>query len=138
MEKSTQELLHRIRETHDIQSFLDENENELLLETVHGCLTGFLAEKDMKAADVAHNSGQGDYVYKVFQGKRKASRDILLAIAIGMGLSLAETQFLLRIAQSARLDPRNRRDSVIIYALNNTLSIEQANDILSDVDELTF
>ncbi|MEA4896787.1 MAG: hypothetical protein VB067_11785 [Christensenellaceae bacterium] len=78
------------------------------------------------------------YVYKVFAGKRKASRDILLAIALGMGLTLAEAQLLLRIAQTAQLDPRNRRDSVIIYALDRALTAEKANEVLYDVKEATL
>jgi len=91
-----------------------------------------------KTADVAQRFGQGDYVYKVFQGTRKASRDILLAIAIGMSLTVSETQMLLRIAQAAQLDPRNRRDSVMIYALNNNTTIESTNDILFDIDGNTL
>ena len=138
MQKSTQELLHRLKEIDNIQVFLDENEQELLNETVHSYLAGLLTEKKLTAAIVAQRSGQGDYVYKVFQGKRKASRDILLAIAIGMNLNLAEAQLLLRIAQTARLDPRNRRDSAIIYALNNESQIETTNDILCDIGEATL
>jgi len=138
MQKSTQELMHRLKRADNIQEFLDENEKELLQETIHGFLIGLLTEKGIRVAEVAYRSGQGDYVYKVFQGKRKASRDILLAIAIGMKLTIHETQLLLRIAQTAQLDPRNRRDSVLIYALNNGMTIETINNILFDVEEATL
>jgi len=135
MQKSTQELMHRLKEADDILVFLDENEQELLKETTQGYLGGLLDEKNLNTADVMHRSGQSDYVYKVFQGTRKASRNILLAIAIGMSLTVLETQMLMRIAQTAQLDPRNRRDSVIIYALNNNSTIETLNDVLFDIDE---
>lgn len=138
MEKSTQELLHGLKETNDIQKYLDENSNEIIKETPQGYLNGLLQIKGLKASDVAVLSGQGDYVYKVFGGKRKASRDILLAVAVGMGLTVAETQLLLRIARIAQLDLRNRRDSVMLYALNNTLAVEQLNEILFDVKESTL
>jgi len=138
MQKSTQELMHRLKEVDDVHAFLDENEHELLKETIQGYLGGLLAGKNLKTAEVAQSSGQGDYVYKVFQGKRKASRDILLAISIGMNMTVPETQMLLRIAQTAQLDPRNRRDSVIIYSLNNETSIESVNDILFDINEATL
>ena len=138
MRKSTQELMHKLKEADDVHAFLLENEKELLKETTQDYLVGMLGAKKMKVSDIAHLSGQGDYVYKVFQGKRKASRDILLAIAIGLSLTVPETQMLLRIAQMAQLDPRNRRDSVIIYSLNNGTSIESVNDILFDNKEATL
>lgn len=138
MQKSTQELMNKLKEVDDIQAFLDEHEQDLLKETTEGYLNGLLNEKGLRAADVAQRSGQGDYVYKVFQGKRKASRNILLAIAVGMNLTVSETQMLLRIAQTAQLDPRNRRDSVLIYALSNNATTESINDILYEVGEITL
>lgn len=138
MRKGTQELLNRLKETDDIQKHLDENDSEIIKETLQGYLNGMLQIKGMKAGDVATLSGQGEYVYKVFQGKRKASRDILIAVSVGMALTVAETQLLLRIAQTAQLDPRNRKDSVIIYALNSNLSIDKVNEVLYDVGESTL
>lgn len=138
MQKTTQELLNQLRTADDIEAFLDEHANELLSETPQNYLNGLLQEKGLKTAEVATRSGQGDYVYKVFAGTRRASRDILLAMAFGMGLSLAETQMLLRISRKARLDPRNRRDSVFIYALENSLTADKANEILFDVEESTL
>lgn len=127
-----------MEEVDDILKYLDENSSEIINETPGGYLNGLLEIKGQKVADVAMRSERGDYVYKVFQGERKASRDILIAIAIGMSLTVSETQLLLRIAQTAQLDPRNRHDSVMIYALNNSLSVQKTNDILYDIDEMTL
>ena len=127
-----------MEKTDDIQKYLDEYCEEIIHETTEGYLNGMLEFKGQKVADVALRSERGDYVYKVFQGKRKASRDILLAIAIGMGLTVLESQLLMRIAQVAQLDPRNRRDSVIIYTLSNGLTVQKTNNILYDVDEPTL
>ena len=138
MQKSTQELLHHLKVVDDINKYLDENTQEFIAETPQSYLSGLLSIKGLKAADAARLSGQGDYVYKVFRGERKASRDILLAISIGMGLATHEAQLLLRIAGSAQLDPRNRKDSVLIYALNNALTIEKTNEILYDIEEMTL
>ena len=141
MQKSTQELLHRLKEAKeadDIQKYLDDNTQEFIQETPESYLSGLMSMKRLKPADVARLSGQGDYVYKVFKGERKASRDILIAISIGMGLAIFEAQLLLRIAKAAQLDPRNRKDSVLIYALNNALTIEKTNEILYDSEEMTL
>jgi len=138
MLKTTQELLHHLKDTDDIQKYLDANSGELINETTENYLAGLLETKRLKISDVARLSGQGDYVYKVFGGSRKASRDILLAISVGMNLSLPEAQLLLRVAREVQLDPRNRRDSVVIYALGNSLAIDKANEVLYDTGEATL
>ena len=138
MKKLTEELLNKIRETTDIEHFMEENESNFMRETVPEYLDRLVAEKRLKVSEVAERSGQGDYVYKVFQGTRKASRDILLAIAFGMQLSLEETQELLRTAGTAQLDPRSRRDSVVIYGLCKKLRITDVCDILYELKERIF
>ena len=138
MKNTTQELINQIKQTDDIEKFLLEHKEDLLTETTHGLLNQLLGEKNMKIAVVAERAGQGDYVYKVFGGKRKASRDILAAIAIGMKLDIAQTQLLMRISGYSSLDPRVRRDSVIIYALEKGVDINTVNDILYDLQENTL
>ena len=114
--------------------YLKENETEMQHWTLDSYLQHLIKEKHLKIADVMNNSQQSDYVYKVFKNQRKASRDILIAIALGMKCSLDETQTLLRIASQARLDPRNQRDAVFIYAILHKLAVVQVNEILYDME----
>lgn len=134
MKKSTQELLSLIQNTENIELYLKENEMEMQHWTLDSYLQHLIEEKHLKIADVMNNSQQSDYVYKVFKNQRKASRDILIAIALGMECSLGEAQTLLRIASQARLDPRNQRDAVFIYAVLHKLSVVQVNEILYDME----
>ena len=92
----------------------------------------------MSLAQVANQSGQGEYVYKVFRGERRPSRDVVLAIAFGMQLCVEETQLLLRISKLAVLDPRDKRDSVILYSLKERHTVAQANDLLYEMHEQTL
>lgn len=134
MKKSTQELLSLIQNAENIEIYLKENEMELQHWTLDNYLQHLIEEKHMKVADVMNNSQQSDYVYKVFKNQRKASRDILIAIALGMECSLDEAQTLLRIVSQARLDPRNQRDAVFIYAVLHKLPVVQVNEILYDLE----
>ena len=52
-----------------------------------------------------------------------------------MGLELAEAQHLLRISHCAQLDPRNSRDSVIIYGLHRKQSTTEINLLLENHKE---
>lgn len=134
MKKSTEELLSLIQNAENIEFYLRENEEELQHWTLDSYLHHLMEEKQMKIADVMNKSQQSDYVYKVFKNQRKASRDILIAIALGMECSLNETQTLLRISSQARLDPRNSRDAVFLYAVLHHLPVVELNEILYDLD----
>lgn len=138
MKKSTEELLNLIQKASDIEYYIKENESEMLSLSLDVYLSKLLEEKNLKIADVMAKSEQGDYIYKVFKNQRKASRDILISIAIGMGLDINQAQKLLRISKNARLDPREKRDSVIIYAITNNISVCELNDILYDIGERTL
>lgn len=134
MNIDTKELLHRLSVSNDIKKFIDNNENEFINMKYTDFLNSILAQKRISIAYVAKRSGQGDYVYKILNGERKPSRDVLISIAFGMQLSLDETQLLLRISKNAMLDPRDRRDSVIIYGINEQLSVEKLNDLLFEMN----
>lgn len=138
MNISTTELLNRLKKTDDFAKFIEDNKNEFNDLSCTELLNEMLADKKTSLAKVAKASGQGDYVYKVFQGKRKPSRDIVIAIAVGMELSLDETQLLLRISKLAALDPRDKRDSAILYSLENQLDINRLNDLLFELNEATL
>lgn len=133
MNIDTKELLHRLTTSNDIKGFIDNNENEFINIKYTDFLNSVLAQKDISIASVAKKSGQGDYVYKVLNGERKPSRDVLISIAFGMQLSLDETQLLLRISKNAMLDPRDKRDSIIIYAINEQFPADKLNELLFEM-----
>lgn len=135
---NTTELLNKLQQTTDIKSFLSQYEHEYLTYSVSTLLGELAEQKKLSVATIARQSGQGEYVYKVFRGERKPSRDIVISIAIGMTLTLAETQLFLRVAKFSALDPRDKRDSVIIYGIKEALPIEKLNDLLYEMQELTL
>lgn len=130
MQSITDELLKALKNTNDIEEFFKTHENKFLTQEHHKYLNELATLKNLKISTIANNSGAGEYTYKIFSGERKPSRDILIAIALGMGLSLEETQLLLRISKFAVLDSRDKRDSIIIYGLTHSLSVHQTDDML--------
>lgn len=137
-DKSTEQLLNEITSTNDIKRLLEVNDEELLDISLKDYINLKLSEKDKSVADVIKDSGQNEYLYKVFNQKRNPSRDILISAAFGMGLDLKETQMLLRLAEFARLDPRNRRDAITIYARVNDFDIDRLNALLTEAGESTY
>lgn len=95
-------------------------------------------EKHLTKAQIAKLSGQGNYVYKIFKGEKSPKRDVLICIGIGMGLSVDEIQKLLGLFKFAPLDPKDKRDVIIIFGLFRNLPIGITNDLLSEVGADTF
>lgn len=78
------------------------------------------------------------YMYQFFNSRRKPTRTLLLQIAILLSLSTDETQRLLRIGQRAALYPRVRADAAVIYALEHGLSLEETDELLTQIGEDTL
>ena len=134
----TKQLLNQLSKAKDIHKFIEEYEQEFLNLSPFDFMNEMLAKKGVSPAEIAKKSGQGEYVYKVFRGERHPSRDVVLAIAVGMGLGIEETQLLLRISKLASLDPRDKRDSIILYSIKEKHKIEQLNDLLYELNEQTL
>ena len=75
------------------------------------------------------------YIYQIFEGKRKAGRDVMMRIAFGMRLSVEETQRLLTLSGTSVLYPKVRRDAAIIYALDKKSTLIEAELLLEELDE---
>lgn len=138
MDKDTRELLAEISQTDDIVKLLAQNDAELLSVSVKEYLAEKLKERDKTVADVIKNTTQGDYLYKVFSGQREPSRDILVSLAFGLEMDLAETQTLLRLSGAERLDPRVKRDAIAIFGIVKGLKITDVNDLLAEVGEYSY
>ena len=138
MRRETNELLNKIEKSESIHSFLSEHSDELLQESAGEYLNRKLGEKNMSVADVIRGSEHGDYIYKVFSGTRRASRDILISIGFEMSMDVTELQMLLRLAGTSRLDPRSRRDAVTLHALMKKRDINYLNELLYDMGEMVY
>lgn len=135
MKKKTEDLVNEIISGTDISLYIDTNQDEFINVSLHEHLKGLLQKTQLTVSKVAELSYKGEYIYQVFRGIKKPGRDVVLSIALAMQLNLEETRQLLRIARMPFLDARNRRDSIIIYAVNHKLTIPDTNDILYDFNE---
>ena len=135
-EKSTGDLLEVLkRETLD--SAMGKIEPDQVKFTVKELTDKLIAERRVKLADVYKRSGiNKSYFYAITGGVRKnPSRDILIRLCFGFGFGLDEAQKFLKTLGAAPLYARNRRDSIIIHALDNKLSVNRCNDNLYEYGE---
>lgn len=116
-------------------AFLEKNRDHMLTQTLSEHLMMLLAQKKLKRSDVVRDSGlERTYIYQIFNGEKKPSRDKLIAIAFGLHLSVEETQRMLKLGGCSELYPRVARDAVILFAINREQGIREADRLLYDND----
>ena len=92
-----------------------------------------LRQKKLKRADVVRDSGlEKAYVYQIFNGEKKPTRDKLIAIAFGLHLNRKETQRMLKIGGCSELYARQTRDAIILFAIHRGMNIWETDDFLAD------
>lgn len=135
-EKNTDELQGELMKTRDVAVFLQENKSELQVKTLSEYLSALLEEKGMTKKEAVHASGiERTYAYHIFAGEKNPQRPKLLAIALALGLTVEETQYLLRLAGLTQLYVRRPWDSVILHAIEHRQSVMETNALLSSLGE---
>lgn len=129
------DLIKKLVETKDIVDFISKNENLFKDECVSDYLNRKIFEKNLTVSEVGKRSLQSEYIYKIFNGTRNASRDVILAIGLGLELGLDGITELLTIAGFASLNPENKKDAVLIHCFCNSKTAFEAKAILEQIKE---
>ena len=88
----------------------------------------------MKPGDIIRQAQiERTYGYQIFNGTRKPSRDKLLQLAFGFGLTLEETQDLLKQSGKSLLYSRIKRDAACIFGLTHHLNVLEMQELLASV-----
>lgn len=136
-EPLTEELLERLLASASPEAYLDDATTDD--RTLTDYLGDLMEARGMTRADVARASAvNGTFVYQIFKGERRASRDNMIKIALGIGCTLRETQRLLRHAGLSELWCKKRRDAIIISCINRGMSRPECDDELFRMGEQTL
>lgn len=73
------------------------------------------------------------FSFQIYAGSRIPNRNIVLRLALVMGLDIDQTQRLLKLAGRGVLYPKVKRDMALINALSNGMSVYQANERLTEL-----
>jgi len=132
-EKTTDELLNEIKQTGEIEEFLEKNSAEFSEKPLHKYINDLIdASGDSKADIIARSGLNRIYAYQILSGKRLPSRDKLIAFAFGLQLGLDDTDRLLKYAGYSPLYARSKRDAIIISVIDKHGNIFNVNEKLYD------
>lgn len=136
-EPLTEELLEELLSSPDPAKFI--NNNNISTRSLSEYLQQLLKEKGLERVKVVREAGLNEtFGYQIFTGARNASRNKILQIAFAMKLSLKETDRLLQAGGVNELYCKNRRDAIIIFALQEGCSLQKADEELYRFGEETI
>ena len=133
MPETTSKLFRRLRNRESGEALLNQQQ---AAPTCARVLRELLEQAGMSAPEwIAGADISKSYGYQVLRGERIPGRDILLRTALTLQLSLQETQRLLAVGSCGALYPKVRRDAAVIFALNQKMTLWEAEDLLSSLPE---
>ena len=139
MKKTTGELLEELRQTISVDEYLTQNSGEIITESLTDVLKEMLETHNMSKAEAIKASNVNEvYGYQIFKGLKNPSRDKILTLCLGMEMTLAEAQRLLKVAGLGELYSRNRRDAVIIFCINKGTDVAATNELLDKMNEFVL
>lgn len=131
----TSTLLRKLADTSDFTSFVKNNKNTLRDTSFSEFLSGLCADKSLVPEHIIKASQiDRTYGHQLFNGTRRPSRDKVIQLAFGFGMTVDEAQQLLRVAGKSQLYPKIKRDAAIIFCLSKGLNIFEVQNLLDSLD----
>lgn len=137
--KSTNDLNEELMQESNIDAYINDNRQFFSDQSIAELLTELYEKKSISKAALARKAGISEvYLHQVFAGRRTPSRDRLLCICVGLGVTLEESQRLLTQASYAQLYPKFKRDAIISHGIVHHTELNEINDKLFAEGEKTL
>ena len=132
--KSTRELQRSLFSASSFDLFLEENAGGLKTPKLCYHLSELCRARGMRPVEVIRRAGlERTYGHQLFSGIRKPSRDKLIQLAFGFGLTVEETQELLKTALKSPLYPKIMRDAAVMRCLYEGRGIDDLQELLQEL-----
>ena len=136
MEKKieTEALVNKVKESYTLTDYLTAVNDYTVDEfAFSSSVQDIIKQKGLKKSLVVEKT-QIDrvYCYELIKGKRKPSRDKVILFCLAMVLTVQETQILLKHSGFCPLNPKIRREAIILFGLSRGIDITSLNILLCD------
>lgn len=140
MRKSTDNLLIQLQQSNcNIESYLKNNPESFVYHSINEFWESAIRRSKMSKSNIINKADFSYcYFYDVINGRKIPSKDKIVRLIITMGLGVDDCQEALRVSGRSSLYPRVRRDSIIIFAINNSLDIYETSELLLKCGEETL
>lgn len=135
MASTTTTLLKKLVNGKSLKGVLDSEAGSFAETPLSEYLRRLCEERDVVPEQIIKKAQiDRTYGHQLFNGTRNPSRDKLIQLAVGFGLSLEETQTLLKKAGKSMLYPKIKRDAVCIYGISHGMNVMELQELLLSVD----
>ncbi len=138
--KRTEDLLEQLKAQNiSYEDYLSDNSDSFVVTDLADFWKKAIRKSKMAKIDIINNADIGyTYFYNIIGGKSIPARDTIIKIFLSMSLGLDACQNALNLYNWSYLYPKNKRDSILIYALTHKLSLYEVEDMLIAQDEKGF
>lgn len=135
----TEELLKILGSLDSVEE-LEQVASEAEQTASYSSFSDFLSQKmeaaGISAADMIRRTNiQRTYCYQILSGAKKPGRDKVISLCLALKLSFDDVQRALTLAGESSLYPKRRRDSILIFCINQEYSVTETNNLLFDLNE---
>ena len=131
---TTRELWAQLFKAPSIGGYLEEHSG-VTMPAFADYIAQLCEARETRPESIIKLSGlERSFGHRLFSGARNPSRDTVLQLAFGFGLTCDEAQQLLKVAQASPLHPKVKRDAVVAYCLHKGKSLMDAQQVLYEND----
>lgn len=131
MSDITRNLEKRLKESKDLNGYLSDNSSKMVLSNAARVLAELISESRFKKSEIIKKSGIAvSYAYEILNGFKVPTRDKIIRFMLALEVEFEDVQDVLKMCSYPMLYIRIKRDSVIIYAITNKLSVIDTNLLL--------
>lgn len=132
MPKTTSELLNELNDKGaDIEKYIVSNPESFINNDIKEFWEAIIDKSTLSKSSIINKADFSYcYFYDIIKGRKIPGRDKIIRLILAMKANLDDCQDALRISGKSALYPKIKRDSILIFALNNNLSIYDANELL--------
>lgn len=140
MKKVTDELMDALsNQTSSVEDYLNDNRDEMITINLRTFWAEMIEKSGMTKTEIIDRANCGyNYFYCIINGKKIPSRDKIIELILAMKLSVDDCQKALKFSGRAPLYPRVKRDSIIIFGINNSQTVYEISEALKKNGETIF
>lgn len=123
-----------LKKCNSLNEYINDNEISFSNKKPFEILNNEIQKRKLVKADVIRRSGiERHYAYQILSGTKTPSRDKLLMFCLGLGMTAEESQHFLLECSAPLLYAKNKRDNVVLFALENKLTVIEINELLYEL-----
>ena len=138
--KQTDDLIEQLKlQDASYEDYLANNEDSFIVNDITIFWQKCIKKSKMAKIDIINGADIGyTYFYNIIGDKSIPARDTIIKIFLSMAIGLEDCQCALGLYNWAALHPKNKRDSILIYALTHHLSLYETEELLLSQSEKGF